>query len=100
MAAVSLPTPCVTPKPRIWEPVKVWRRRLAARIMRRRVTNRDFTIISTDCWGGMAYEELGRRYDTPFVGLFLAIEDYLRLLRRPQFYCESRVEFVPESRHE
>ncbi|HTD66247.1 MAG TPA: DUF1919 domain-containing protein [Candidatus Limnocylindria bacterium] len=88
------------PKPRLWEPVKVWRRQLAARLMRRRVTARNFSIISNDCWGGMAYEELVTRYDTPFVGLFLALEDYLRLLRRLKFYCESRLEFTDRSRHE
>jgi len=38
--------------------------------MRRRVTARDFTIISNDCFGGMAYEEMGMRYDTPFVDCF------------------------------
>ena len=68
--------------------------------MRRRVTNRDFTIISNDCWGGMAYEELAMRYETPFVGLFLVIEDYMRLLRRPQFYCEGKMEFATQSRRE
>jgi uncharacterized protein (DUF1919 family) len=68
--------------------------------MRRRVTARDFTIISNDCWGGMAYEELGMRYDTPFVGLFLVLEDYMRLLRRLRFYCEGKMEFASQSRHE
>jgi uncharacterized protein (DUF1919 family) len=100
MAAVSLPTPRAAPKPRVWEPLKVWRRQLAARIMRQRVTARDFTIISNDCWGGMAYEELGRRYDTPFVGLFLMLEDYMRLLPKLRFGCESKIEFVAPSRHE
>ena len=40
------------------------------------------------------------RYDTPFVGLFLGLEDYMRLLRRLKFYCESRIEFASQSRHE
>lgn len=100
MAAVTLPAPRVAPTPRVWEPLKIWRRQLAARVMRARVTNRDFTIISNDCWAGMAYEELGLRYDTPFVGLFLTLEDYMQLLRRIRFYCESKMEFVARSRHE
>ena len=48
----------------------------------------------------MAYEELAMRYHTPFVGLFLVIEDYMRLLRRPRFYCENKIEFATGSRHE
>jgi uncharacterized protein (DUF1919 family) len=100
MAAISLPTPRAAPKPHVWEPLKIWRRRLAARVMRRRVTARNFTIISNDCWGGMAYEELAMRYETPFVGLFVVLEDYVQLLRRLRSYCEQPIEFKPHSRHE
>jgi uncharacterized protein (DUF1919 family) len=100
MAAISLPAPRAAPEPRVWEPLKVWRRQWAARVMRKRVTNRDFTIVSNDCWAGMAYEQLGLRYDTPFVGLFLALEDYMQLLRRLKFYCTSTLEFATQSRHE
>jgi uncharacterized protein (DUF1919 family) len=99
MAAISLPTPRTAPRPHVWEPLKIWRRRLAAQLMRRRVTNRDFTIISNDCFGGMAYEELGMRYDSPFVGLFVVLDDYMQLLRRLRFYCEQRIEFKSQSRH-
>jgi uncharacterized protein (DUF1919 family) len=100
MSAISLPTPRAAPKPRVWEPVKLWRRRLAAKIMRARVTNRDFTIISNDCFGGMAYEELGRRYESPFVGLFVLPEDYIRLLRNLKPACERPIRFKEHSRHE
>ena len=100
MAAISLPTPHAAPKPRVWEPVKIWRRRVAARIMRARVTNRNFTIISNDCFGGMAYEELGLRYESPFVGLFVPPEDYVRLLRNLKPACEQPIRFKERSRHE
>ena len=100
MAAISLPTPRVAPKPHVWEPLKLWRRRVAAQIMRARVTNRDFTIISNDCFGGMAYEELGMRYDSPFAGLFLVPEDYMQLLRNLRPCCEQPIRFKEYSRHE
>src|SRR5436190_7288199 len=100
MAAISLPTPHAAPKPRVWEPVKVWRRRMAAKIMRARVTNRNFSIISNDCFGGMAYEELGLRYESPFVGLFVLPEDYVRLLRNLKPACEQPIRFKERSRHE
>jgi uncharacterized protein (DUF1919 family) len=100
MAAITLPTPRAAPRPHVWEPLKIWRRRLAARLMRRRVTNRNFTIVSNDCFGGMAYEELGLRYESPFVGLFLVPEDYMQLLRNLQPYCEGELRFAPHSRHE
>lgn len=98
-AAVTLPTPRAAPRPHVWEPIKLWRRRLAARVMRSRVSARKFSIISNDCFGGMAYEELGRRYDSPFVGLFVLPEDYMQLLRKLRFYCEQPLMFTAQSRH-
>ena len=99
MAAITLPTPGAAPRPHVWEPLKVWRRRFAARLMRRRVTNKNFTIISNDCFGGMAYEELGLRYDSPFVGLFVVPEDYLKLLRDLRASCSGPIHFKATSRH-
>ena len=99
MAAITLPTPRAAPKPHIWEPLKVWRRRIAARLTQRRVTNRDFTIISNDCFGGMAYEELAMRYNSPFVGLFVVPEDYMQLLRNLRATCAVPICFKSESRH-
>ncbi len=100
MAAITLPPPGTAPRRRVWEPLKVRRRRLAASVLRRRVSNRRFSIISNDCWAGMVYEELGIRYETPFVGLFLVLDDYMRLLRRLRFYCGTKLEFRTQSRHE
>jgi uncharacterized protein (DUF1919 family) len=99
MIPISLPPPAVAPRPRAWEPLKLWRRRLAAGIMRARVTNRDFTIISNDCFGGMAYEELDMRYDSPFVGLFVMPNDYMRLLSNLR-WCQQPLQFKTESRQE
>jgi uncharacterized protein (DUF1919 family) len=99
MIPVSLPMPATAPRPYAWEPLKLWRRQLAAKIMRARVINRDFTIISNDCFGGMAYEELGMRYDSPFVGLFILPGDYMKLLRNLRC-CQQRLEFKTQSRHE
>lgn len=99
MIRVSLPMPVAVPQPHFWEPLKVRRRQVAAKIMRARVTNRDFTIISNDCFGGMAYEELGMRYDSPFVGLFIPPVDYMKLLHDVRC-CQGPLQFKPRSRFE
>lgn len=75
------------------------RRRLAAKLMRRRVQSRDFSIISNDCWGGMAYEELDTRYESPFVGLFIVPEDYIRLLRNLRSAVDGGIRFRTVSSH-
>ncbi|HMJ91581.1 MAG TPA: DUF1919 domain-containing protein [Candidatus Acidoferrum sp.] len=101
MATVTLPARrAAAPKPRAWEPLKLWRRRVASRIMRARVRTRDFSIISNDCFGGMAYEELGMRYESPFVGLFIVPEDYIRLLRNLRSAMEESITFRDRSQHE
>jgi uncharacterized protein (DUF1919 family) len=95
-----MPAPRTAPKPRVWEPLKIWRRKLAARLMQARVRSRDFSIISNDCFGGMAYEELAMRYETPFVGLFVVPDDYVRLLRKLRSSIEGPLRFRDHSRHE
>ena len=41
--------------------------------------NKDFTIISNNCWGGMIYESYGMQKLSPTVGLFFMSEDYIKL---------------------
>lgn len=100
MNTLALPTAVHAHKPHWWEPLKIRHRRLAARVFRARVRNRDFTIISNDCFGGMIYEELGFRYHSPTVGLFLVPEDYMRFLRRLRWHCEQPLSFRDKSQHE
>jgi uncharacterized protein (DUF1919 family) len=100
MGIVALPQRAAAPESSVWEPLKLWRRRLAARVLQHRVPKRDFSIISNDCWGGMAYEELAAQYQSPFVGLFVVPEDYIRLLRNLRSALESPLEFKRSSRHE
>lgn len=42
--------------------------------------NKEFTIISNNCWGGFVYQKFGLEYRTPFIGLFIFAPDYIRLL--------------------
>ncbi|MDM0445791.1 DUF1919 domain-containing protein [Clostridium perfringens] len=44
--------------------------------------NKNFTIISNNCWGGFVYNKFGIKYNSPFVGLFMYAQDYINLLER------------------
>lgn len=55
---------------------------------------KNFSIISDDCWGGEVYRELGLPYNTPFIGLFINPEDYLKLCQKPAYYISSSLNFV------
>ncbi len=40
----------------------------------------DFTIISSNCWGGMIYESYDLSKETPTVGMLFKASDYIRFL--------------------
>ncbi|MBO4897364.1 MAG: DUF1919 domain-containing protein [Clostridia bacterium] len=56
------------------------------------IKNRDFTIISDNCWGGFIYQRYGIKYQTPTIGLFFYPEDYIKFLERLDYYLSLDVE--------
>lgn len=66
------------------------------RKQRIRNKNYDFTIISDNCWAGRIYQELGLPYQTPFIGLFLFKDDYIKLLSNLKYYLS--VELTPATK--
>lgn len=49
-------------------------------LLRSKVGNQRFTLISNNCWRAHIYQDLGIAYETLFVGLFLGPDSYLNLL--------------------
>ena len=68
----------------------------------RRLRNRNVTIISENCWGGILCQYLGIGYNSPFVGLLVPAPDYIKILRSLRNYVEGEFRFIPrnESRYE
>lgn len=58
-----------------------------------------FTVISNNCWGSAAYGLLNQPYRTPFVGLFLMPDCYLKLLADWRRVVSSPLKFVDRSRY-
>ena len=54
-----------------------------------KLQNKNFVIISNNCFGGQAYRSLQLPYNTPFVGLFLYGPCYLKLLQNFGFYLNQ-----------
>ena len=69
-------------------------------IPRRRLKNKNFTIICDNCWAGKVYQELGLPYQTPFVGLFVFSPDYIKMLKNLKHYLSGNIplKFVKESK--
>lgn len=62
-----------------------------------KLRNKDFVLISNNCFGGQAYQWLNRSYNTPFVGLFLYGPCYLKLLQSFDFYLKQDLVFIDKS---
>lgn len=61
-----------------------------------RLQNRDFSVIASNCNGGVMLHDLGQPFNSPFVNLWIPPEDYLRLLQDPRRYLSLPVSFVRE----
>lgn len=59
--------------------------------------NKDFIIISNNCFGGQAYQWFKLPYNSPFIGMFLYGPCYLKLLQNFNFYINQNLVFINES---
>jgi uncharacterized protein (DUF1919 family) len=58
---------------------------------------KEFVIISNNCWGAEIYKRLNKEYNTPFVGLFIVGPEYIRLLERFDHYMSLPLQFTKGS---
>ncbi len=65
----------------------------------RRLKNKPYIIITNNCWGYELYESTGREYNTPFVGLFLFPECYLRFLENFHECMNTKLKFTHQSKY-
>lgn len=61
---------------------------------RKKVKNTTFTIISDNCWAGYVYQDLKIQYQTPFIGLFLFPECYVKLVKNFKTIIQKDVLFI------
>ena len=61
---------------------------------KKRINNRDFTIIANNCWAGKAYQYLDMDYLTPTVGLYFFAEDYLKFISNLKYYLSLELQFI------
>lgn len=59
----------------------------------------NFTIISSNCWGGAVYEDLKMQYLTPTVGLFLFAPCFIFMLKDLKFYMNCKLNFINKSKY-
>lgn len=58
---------------------------------RSRLKNKNFTIISSECAGGVIYHDLGLRFDSPTINLWFKPDDYLAFLKDIKYYLNTNI---------
>lgn len=56
--------------------------------------NRNFSIISNNCWGGHYYDKYHLKYLTPTIGLFIPPKDYLKFINNIHYYLNLDLQHV------
>ncbi len=64
------------------------------KIKKMTLKNKNFTIISNNCWGGIIYRDYDLPYNSPTVGLFFMAEDYIKLINNLKYYMEQELQFI------
>jgi uncharacterized protein (DUF1919 family) len=64
-----------------------------------RLKNKSYVLVTNNCWGYELYNSTGREYNTPFIGLFLHPECYVRLLENFEHCLTAEMEFRQQSKY-
>lgn len=65
-----------------------------AKYRSRKLNNKNFTIISNNCWGGHVYRYFKLPYDSPTIGLYLFSADYIKFIGNLKYYIEKEITFI------
>lgn len=64
---------------------------------RKKLKNKNFTVISSNCNGGVILNELNQRFNSPTVNLFFEAEDYIKFLERMSYYLKCELIEIKKS---
>lgn len=72
-------------------------RRKIKKFFRREIflKNKNFCIISNNCFGGSVYQYFDLPYNSPTIGLYFFPEDYIKFLKNLKYYLSLELKFIP-----
>lgn len=63
---------------------------------RAKLKNTNFSVISSNCNGGFILHDLGQRFNSPTVNLYLFPKDFIKLVKNLKYYMSLKLSFVKE----
>ncbi len=62
----------------------------------KKLVNRNFSVISSNCNGACICHDLNMRFNSPFVNLWMQPKDFIRYLQNIEHYINCEMEFIDE----
>ena len=62
--------------------------------LRKRLRNRDFTLLTNTCIGGIIYHELGLQFLSPTINLWMHDKDFYKFANKLEYYLSLSLRFV------
>lgn len=59
----------------------------------------DFTLMTSDCMGGLIYHTLGRKFLSPTINMSIKDTDFLKLVSDEPYYYSLPINFVPYNKY-
>ena len=63
---------------------------------RKRLKNHNISLIASNCTGGVILHDLGLRYHSPFVNLWMKPKDFIIICQNLREYMDCELEFIQE----
>ena len=64
------------------------------KINNNKIKNKNITIISNNCWGGIFYRNNNLEYCSPTLGMFFMADEYIKFIYEMKKYIESEIQFI------
>ena len=74
--------------------LKNYKQKLYERINKKRnnsITNKDLSLITNKCLGGFICHDYGMRFNSPFVNLWLSVNDFIKICSNLSYYLSLEV---------
>ncbi len=82
------------------EKIRKLKRNLHIKKIRKKLKNENFTIITNNCMAGFIYHDLGCKFLTPTINLFMGTEDFVVFAKELKYYAEcDLVEYKDDTKN-
>ena len=71
---------------------KLFREKVRNKIERKKIKNSDFTILSNNCIGGIMAHDLGKRFLSPTINLYIKPTDFVKMMENLEYYLSLEIE--------